>query len=112
MRGRVQAISCVLAAISVAGFATTASAGDSNPKANGKQLSSQCTECHRIDGTENGVPSIIGWPDEDFIFVLKAYRDGGRTNADMVSAAQGLNEGQMRALARFFGSLNPRVRLR
>jgi cytochrome c553 len=54
----------------------------------------------------------MGWPTEDFIWVLKTYRDGGRTDPAMVAAARELNESQIRALARFFGSLKPSVRLR
>jgi len=113
MRGRVQAAICGLAALSFTTFATAAPPDDSKFEAYGQRLSSQCTTCHRVDGADNGIPSIVGWPTEDFIWVLKTYRDGGRTDPPMASAAhQGLNEHQMQALARFFGSLKSAVRLR
>jgi cytochrome c553 len=112
MRVRVRAATCVLAALSLTAFATAVPANDAKSRAYGKRLSSQCTSCHRIDGIENGVPIIVGWPADDFIWVLKTYRDGGRTDPAMVSAVQGLNESQIRALARYFGSLKPSVRLR
>lgn len=113
MRGRVQAAACVLAAVSLTTVSTTAAqVDDAKLRAYGKQLSAQCAACHRIDGTDNGIPSIVGWPPEDFMFVLKAYRDGGRTDPAMVSAVRELNETQIRALAIFFGSLKPSVRLR
>ena len=90
-----------------------APANDSKSRAYGKRLSSQCTTCHRIDDTDNGVPSIVGWPAEDFVWVLKTYRDGGRTEPETASGAHlGLNESQIQALARYFGSLKPSVRLR
>jgi cytochrome c len=89
-----------------------APANDAELKAYGKRLSSQCTTCHRIDGIDNGIPSIVGWPAEDFMFVLKAYRYGGRTDPEMVRAAQSLNEKQMQALASYFGSLKGSRRLR
>jgi len=112
MRARVQATALVLVALSFTSFATAAPVNDAKLRAYGKRLSVQCTTCHRIDSAKDGLSTIVGWSDEDFIWVLKAYRDGGRTDPAMVSAAQGLNEIQLRALARFFGSIKPAVRLR
>lgn len=105
MSRRVRAVVCVLGAVS---FATAALADDDKLRAYGKQLSPQCTTCHRMDSTDNGVPSIVGWPAEDFMFVLKAYKDGGRTDPAMVAAAQPLRERQIRALASYFGSVKIR----
>ena len=112
MRGRIRAATCILAAVSFATFATAATANDAKLRAYGKRLASQCTSCHRTDGTENGLSQISGWPAEDFVWVLKTYRDGGRTDPEMVSAVRGLNESQLQALARYFGSLKTAVRLR
>ena len=110
MRGRVQAATCVLAAFSFTTFATAAPPSDAKLRAYGQRLSSECTTCHRIDGADNDMSSIVGWPAEDFVWVLKTYRDGGRTNPEMVSAVRGLNESQIQALARYFGSLKSKVR--
>lgn len=113
MRGRVQVAAFVLAAVNfTTAFTMAAPADDAELRAYGKQLSSQCTTCHRTDGTDNGIPSIVGWPTEDFIFVLKAYKDGGRTDPAMVRAVQSLDDKQTRALSRFFGSLKVSVPLR
>ena len=73
----------------------------------GEHLSGECTTCHRIDGTDNGIPSIIGWPAEAFVAVLVSYRDGERTNQAMMSVAKSLDEQQMKALAAYFESLPP-----
>jgi len=113
MRRRVQAATCVLAAFSLATFATAAPPNDTKLRAYGQRLSSECTTCHRIDGADNGFPSIVGWPVEDFIWVLKTYRDGGRTEPEMtLGVHQRLNERQIQALARFFGSHKSAVRVR
>ena len=89
--------------------ASTASADASAKlKAYGKHLSSECTTCHRIDGRDNGIPPIIGWPSEAFVAVLVSYRDGERTNQAMVSVAKSLDEQQMEALASYFGSIEPK----
>jgi cytochrome c len=71
----------------------------------GEHLSAECTACHRIDGSDDGIPSIIGWAVPTFIAVLKSYRDGERTNPVMVLVATSLEEDQMAALAAYFGSL-------
>jgi cytochrome c553 len=106
MRVRVLAAACVLAPVSFTTIVTTAApANDAKLRAYGRQLSSQCTTCHRIDGIDNGIPSIVGWPAEDFIFILRTYKNGGRTDPEMVRVAQALDDNQMQALARYFGSL-------
>ena len=73
----------------------------------GEHLSGECTTCHRLDGTDNGIPPIIGWPAEAFVAVLVSYRDGERTNQAMMSVAKSLDEQQMTALAAYFESLPP-----
>ncbi|MGD9785773.1 MAG: cytochrome c [Hyphomicrobiaceae bacterium] len=89
------------------GVAATPASADTaeKQKAYGKHLSGECTTCHRIDGTDNGIPSIIGWPADAFVAVLISYRDGERTNQAMISVAKSLEEDQMAALAAYFGSL-------
>lgn len=99
---------CASTAVGLMTFGTSALADDNaRLRAYGKRLSPQCTNCHQVDGPDNGIPSIAGWPAEDFIFVLKAYRDGGRIDPAMAGAAHRLDENQMKALASYFSSLEP-----
>lgn len=107
------AIAPALAGFTLAGFTllfAAVAAAEPTPRqiAYGKHLSSECTTCHRIDGTDNGIPSIIGWPADAFVAVLVSYRDGERTNQAMISVAKSLDEEQMGALAAYFGSLQPK----
>jgi cytochrome c553 len=74
-------------------------------RAYGKHLAAECTACHRLDGVNVGIPSIVGWPSADLVRALKAFKDGTRTNPAMISVAQSLDEEQMEALAAYFGSL-------
>jgi cytochrome c553 len=71
----------------------------------GRHLSGECTTCHRMDGADSGIPSIVGWPAEDLVATLKLYRDGQRTNPVMVSVASSLSDEQMQALAAYLASL-------
>jgi cytochrome c len=74
-------------------------------KSYGRHLSSECSACHRLDGVDNGIPSITGLPVEEFVATLRFYRDGARPNPVMVSVARSLDEEQMEALAHYYGSL-------
>jgi cytochrome c len=80
-------------------------AEDGKVKAYGQHLAQECTGCHRIDGIDNGIPSIIGWNADMFVATLKFYQSGARANPVMVSVANSLNEKQLEALATYFASL-------
>ena len=82
-----------------------AAADDARQQAYGKHLAQECTGCHRIDGTDNGIPSILAWDKETFITTLRFYKDGARPNPAMVSVAKSLDDEQMAALAAFYGAL-------
>ena len=95
----------IATAVSVAGLLSTGLADDAKDRAYGEHLARECTTCHRLDGVDNGIPSIVGWPTEDFLTTMKFYGDGSRTNPVMVSVASSLSEKQLKALAAFFASV-------
>ncbi len=74
----------------------------------GEYLAGECTTCHRLDGTDKGIPSIVGWDTESFIETLKYYKTGERKNEAMESVAKQLDDEMMKALAVYFGSLKPK----
>ena len=57
-------------------------------KSYGRHLAQECTSCHRIDGVENGIPSIVGWDADRFVATIEFYRMGERTNPVMVSVVK------------------------
>lgn len=71
----------------------------------GQHLAQECSGCHRVDGVDNGIPSIVGWDAQRFIATLEFYRSGQRTNPVMVSVARSLDETQIAALAAYYASL-------
>lgn len=98
--------SMVLAAVVLLGATSIqASSEDAKREAYGRHLAHECTSCHRIDGVDNAIPSIVGWPPDSFIATIKFYRDGVRTNPVMVSVASSLSDEQVQALASFFASV-------
>ncbi|MFM2422879.1 MAG: hypothetical protein RL291_1409, partial [Pseudomonadota bacterium] len=75
--------------------ATAAPAADPKLIAYGKHLARECTACHRIDGTDNGIPSIVGGDREEFETNMGFYKNGERNNPAMVSVAQSLDTEQI-----------------
>ena len=95
----------LLLAVSL-GAPSFAAAGDYAKRASyGRHLAQECTGCHRIDGVDNGIPSIVGWDPERFLTTLRFYQAGARTNPVMVSVAKSLDDEQIQALAAYYGSL-------
>ena len=80
-------------------------ADDAKVLAYGKHLSAECSGCHRIDGVDNGIPSITGWVPGDFIATLDFFKNGSRPNPAMISVARSLDKEQVKALATYYGSL-------
>jgi cytochrome c553 len=103
-RRRAAAIGAMAVALAVAS-PTLASSGD---RALGEYLASECTGCHQISGRSDGrIPSIVGWPEDQFIAVVESYRDKHRDNPIMQTIAGRLTADEVAALASYFGSLKP-----
>jgi cytochrome c553 len=78
--------------------------GDESLKALGQQLAQECAACHRLDGTDAGIPPIVGLEPDYFIEAMSAYKNGQRNNPAMVSVAQSLNDQQIKALALYLSA--------
>lgn len=84
---------------------STASAGD---RELGQYLSAECVACHQASGaTAGGVPSIVGWPEAQFVAVMTAYKNKERNNPAMQTIAGRLAADDIAALAAYFGGLSP-----
>jgi cytochrome c553 len=75
----------------------------------GAYISTQCVTCHQASGQYEGIPSIVGWPEESFIAIIDEYRHKKRSNSVMQMIAGGLTDDEVSALAAYFGSLSPRA---
>lgn len=92
------AAACVVTVVSAA----PANAADI---AFGEYLAGECVTCHQRSGKTNGIPSIVGWPQESFIAVLNSYKVKERDNVVMQTIAAKLKEDEVEALAAYFESL-------
>lgn len=83
-------------------------AGAAGDIALGEYLSSTCVTCHQKSGhVTGGVPAIVGWPEDQFVAVMSAYKNRERDNEVMRSIASSLSAEDVAALAAYFGSLKP-----
>lgn len=71
----------------------------------GEYLSSDCTACHQRSGGDEGIPSIVLWPEADFVTAMHAYRTKHRPNEVMQMMAGRLSDEEIAALAAYFGNL-------
>jgi len=74
----------------------------------GEYLASECATCHRRDGQDKGIPSIVGWRPEQFVAALVAYRKKDRPNPIMQTIAGRLSDEDMKALAAYYATLKPK----
>jgi len=72
----------------------------------GKYLSSECLTCHQSDGSNQGIPAITGWPTEDFVVAMHAYKVKVRPHPVMQMMAGRLSDEEIAALAAYFGALD------
>lgn len=70
----------------------------------GAYLSSECTTCHQIEGGDQGIPSIVYWPDEDFVVAMHAYKGKQRPHPVMQMIAGRLSNEEIAALAAYFNN--------
>ena len=68
----------------------------------GEYLSSECVTCHREDGEDKGIPSITGWPKDDFVKAMHAYKTKARPHPVMRMMAGRLSDEEIAGLAAFF----------
>lgn len=71
----------------------------------GAYLAGECTTCHQTDGGNQGIPSIIHWPEEDFVIAMHAYKEKKRAHPVMQMIAGRLGDEEIAALAAYFASV-------
>jgi cytochrome c len=71
----------------------------------GEYLASECKTCHQTSGANDGIPGISGWPTEDFVVAMHAYKQKLRPHPVMQMMAGRLNDEEIAALAAYFKDL-------
>ena len=74
-------------------------------KAYGEYLASECLICHQRSGADAGIPGVTGWPVEDFVIAMHAYKRQIRPHPVMQMMAGRLSDEEIAALAAYFADL-------
>jgi cytochrome c553 len=85
----------------VISFAECSSAAENDQ---GAQLAATCAACHRLDGHDRGIPSIVGLSEEQFVSVMTAFKSGERSGPIMHIMARSLSNEEIAILARYFAT--------
>lgn len=101
-------VSFVVSACILAGTLALSPSAKGNNLGYGEYLASECVTCHQVSGASTSVPSIVGWPESQFVAALSSYKRKERDNQIMQSIAARLSDDEMKALAAYFGSLGPK----
>lgn len=71
----------------------------------GEYLANECAACHQRSGSNDGIPGIIGWPVEDFVVAMHAYKRQIRPHPVMQMMAGRLSDEEIAALAAYFAEI-------
>lgn len=71
----------------------------------GEYLASECLTCHKRDGADEGIPSIVKWHEEDFVVAMHAYKRKLRPHPVMQMMAGRLSDEEIAALAAYFANI-------
>ncbi|MFN3347945.1 c-type cytochrome [Pseudorhodoplanes sp.] len=101
-RAAAAVLACAVAASLPAAFSHA-----SGDRALGQYLSSECVTCHQLTGRFDGIPPIVGWPEDSFVEIMNEYKTKKRNHAVMQTIAGRLSPEEIAALAAYFGSVAP-----
>jgi cytochrome c553 len=78
----------------------------------GAQLAAVCASCHRLDGRDHGIPSIIGLDETTLVAEMRAFKSGERPSQIMRVMSLSLTAEDFAAVAGYLAAqrtdTNPR----
>jgi cytochrome subunit of sulfide dehydrogenase len=92
----------LLAILSLFPFSVQRSTATENEQ--GAQLAAMCAACHRLDGRDQGIPSIIGLDPKKLSEAMEAFRSGKRSSQIMNVVARSISTEEMAALAEYLAA--------
>ena len=95
-------IIALLAILSLFPFGAQRSTASENEQ--GAQLAAMCAACHRLDGRDQGIPSIIGLDPKKLSEAMEAFRSGKRSSQIMSVVARSLSTEEIAALAEYLAT--------
>ena len=68
------------------------------------ELAATCASCHRLDGRDTGIPSIVGMDKQKFAAAMAAFKSGARSSSIMHAVALQLSDAEIAALAEYLAA--------
>jgi cytochrome subunit of sulfide dehydrogenase len=72
----------------------------------GAHLAAMCASCHSLDGSNGGIPTILGMSPEMLTRTMLAYRSRERPSHIMRAIALSLSDEEIATVARYLATLN------
>ena len=107
--GKIGALVMVVSPIALAPRPSAAAEG--SPAAadrQGAELAATCASCHRLDGLDQGIPSIVGLDANKLIDMMAAFKSGKRASQIMQVVARSLSEEETVTLAQYLATRQKR----
>jgi cytochrome c553 len=70
----------------------------------GAQLAAMCAACHRLDGLDKGIPTIIGLDEKKLTDKMAEFKSGKRTSQIMNVVARSLSDEEIADLAHYLAT--------
>jgi cytochrome c553 len=70
----------------------------------GAQLAAMCAACHRLDGRDEGIPTIIALDPKELVETMEAFRSGKRVSQIMNVVARSLSPDEIVILADYLAT--------
>jgi cytochrome subunit of sulfide dehydrogenase len=98
--GRLTALSIVASVV-----ALVAHSGRAADTQRGAQLAAICASCHRLDGHDKGIPSIVRLDKNELVAIMAAFKSGERSSQIMHAVALTLSDNDIATLADYLATL-------
>jgi cytochrome subunit of sulfide dehydrogenase len=70
----------------------------------GAQLAATCASCHRLDGRDTGIPSIIGLDAGKLADMMQAFKSNESSSHIMHTVSLSLSDDEIRTVARYLAA--------
>ena len=71
----------------------------------GAELAAMCASCHRLDGRDKAIPSIVRMDPARLTAAMAAYKSGARSSSIMHAVALQLSDREIATLAAYLATL-------
>jgi sulfide dehydrogenase cytochrome subunit len=67
----------------------------------GAQLAAACASCHASDGSDKGIPAIVGLEEQRIVAAMRAYKASESPSHVMHAVALSLSDEELASVARY-----------